>query len=309
MNVVYEQPAKFNRYVDDSIPLTWQRRWQGLKPAMPWVAFWYVTIAEVFSMRRWLAEGVSPDGTDVVFALLAPFPLIALGLLVAEAGLRLQHCSRRILKLREKWVLLKPAKASQVSWKWIRAWRFEPIQDHPELTKLTVLIGPAKPGRWRRCWSMVLASPEQRPDLLAQLRSQQDSADHICEVRVLNQPKSSPKVGRPRRGRALGFAIYLLGVYLLVHGGPLFAFGVVCPKDPGPIIRGREQPVSHPRELLRAWVTTNFSSPAELRRFALIMGGTLTACSVASLVGGSVLMNRSLKRTWAAREAEVLSPT
>ena len=59
MNAIYEQPAEFNRYVDDSIPLTWSYRWRSLKQLIPAVALLYVMLAESLLVRAWpSAQGV-----------------------------------------------------------------------------------------------------------------------------------------------------------------------------------------------------------------------------------------------------------
>jgi hypothetical protein len=308
MNVVYEQPAKFNCYVDDSIPLSWHRRWRSLKPAMPWVVFWYVTMAEILAVRRWLADGLSPSPSDLPFALLTPLLIIALLLLPMEGLLRIRHRSKRVLMLRDRWVSLSPSKVSQVRWKHIRGWRFAPIQNEPELTKLTVLLGPAKQGGWRRCWSMVLVSPRQKDDLVARLESRRDSKDSNYEVRVLTHVPPPPKPDGVRGSFVVGMLVYLLGMFLLLHSVPPLAFGVSGFKEPPRASQSPEPHASQPKERLRAWLAGQFVNAAELRRYLLVIGGALAACSAASMVGGSLLMNRSIRRTWVSREAEVLSP-
>jgi len=305
MNVVYEQPAKFNRYVDESIPLTWGYRWRTLKLVIPAIAFLYLTTAELLAFRLWQDDGLSPG--ELPFVLLAPFSIVPLLLLLVEGAIRTNHRSKRVLKLKDRWVSLSPSRVSRIRWKHIRACRFEPIQNQPGLTKFTVLFGPAKQGGWRRRWSMVLASPEQKDDLLAQVESRRDSKDHNYEVRVLTRPQPAPQPDCARGSMTVGMAVYLLGIFLFVHGAPALAYGALGVKDPPRAGQPLDNPTSQPKERFPTWLITPSSNAAELRRFFLVVGGTLTACSVASLVGGSLLMNRSRKRMWAAIEAEVLS--
>jgi hypothetical protein len=154
---------------------------------------------------------------------------------------------------------------------------------------------------------MVLASPEQKDDLLAQVESRRDSKDHNYEVRVLTRPQPAPQPDCARGSMTVGMAVYLLGIFLFVHGAPALAYGALGVKDPPRAGQPLDNPTSQPKERFPTWLITPSSNAAELRRFFLVVGGTLTACSVASLVGGSLLMNRSRKRMWAAIEAEVLS--
>ena len=122
MNIVYEQPAQFNRYVDETIPRTWSYRWRSLRSLVPAIIFIYVTTAELLALRLWQDDGLSAGELPLV--LLAPLSIVPLLLVSMEALLRIRHRSKRVLKLRDKWISLSPSKVSQVRWEHVRVWRF-----------------------------------------------------------------------------------------------------------------------------------------------------------------------------------------
>jgi hypothetical protein len=108
VDVVYEQPAKFNRHVDESIPLTWRYRWRTFKLILPICFFCYVTMAGALAARTWVSEGLGLD--RVVLILLYSTSIVAGLCLAVEVSLRMHHRTKRVLRLKEKRVSFQPSK-------------------------------------------------------------------------------------------------------------------------------------------------------------------------------------------------------
>jgi hypothetical protein len=48
------QPRALNRYIDDSIPFTWKRRWQAYRMTVPLILFCCAILAPVHLAIMWL---------------------------------------------------------------------------------------------------------------------------------------------------------------------------------------------------------------------------------------------------------------
>ncbi len=75
MKTKFEQPRQLNRFVDDSIPLTWSYRWRILRitgPILVWCGLCGAEMVGLTHVKDWL------DGT--------PSKTVALPLLAAAVG-------------------------------------------------------------------------------------------------------------------------------------------------------------------------------------------------------------------------------
>ena len=87
----FVQPRSLNHYVDDSIPLTLQWRWQALRMSIPLILFCCVIYAPIQLAMMWLEQS-----WDRLNFLLRPFLLFpTFFLLLSEILIRVQQQSRR----------------------------------------------------------------------------------------------------------------------------------------------------------------------------------------------------------------------
>jgi len=267
----FEQPPELNRYVDSTIPLTWAVRWRLLKPGLPLLCVCSLLMVEQAAFRLWLNDRSLLSALPLLLTC-ALFPVIFLPL-VGEVQVRLAHRSKRSINLQAKRVSISPAKYNRIAWKQIRAWRLEPVASGPGLTKLTIDYALGNKGRMRREWSMILRQSDQEHAFLSELEcSRQMGSNGAPVVRCVEQ--TMPQTSKRRVRSVVAFA---LGLYLLLHGLPLFLVGLTPPT------RHSDEPQSNsrfsPKERakLKEMVGRHFSSPQQFHVLLVALGGGLTA--------------------------------
>ena len=135
------QPAVLNKYVDDSIPLRWKKRWETLRLLAP-----LVVVAVLFQVEVILLTGMFEGAPAVGARLLASIiglPAAFLG--IAELSIRQTHWSRRKLRLDRKGVSWSHGNSSaRWKWEWVKAFVFSEIAGEKETRKLTVRVQARK---------------------------------------------------------------------------------------------------------------------------------------------------------------------
>src|ERR1043165_4133492 len=211
----FKQPKELNRFVDDSIPLTWSFRWRSFKRIIPFLVFCSVLSLEAVGLG-WLKNPTSE--TPILSRLLVGgiCPLIFLPLMI-EVTIRMSHLTERILKIDRKGLLLRHSKAYRIHWNCLKEITLEPIAEMPPYAKLEIHYGLSRKSKVLKKWSMVLHRTNDVPLLAVALKN-------LSTNPILVQQLEHARPGeRPRA--APNFAVYLLGTFLLLHGLPLIATG------------------------------------------------------------------------------------
>lgn len=282
-----EQPPALNRFVDDSIPLTWDYRWRALRPGLPLLVFCSFALVELVLFQSWLTDQFNPTQIPR-FLCAALFPGLAI-MLAFELRARFQPRSKRVLILKTKRVSFRPSRQPAMQWEQIRAFQFEPHQGKPQWTKITVEYALGRKGAVSGNWSLIVTKSEDRDALVSLLRSRQDAGPDRFEVRLLSKPATTVRHKAPSM---VGIWLYSFGLYLFMHGFPLLCLAVPIKEEPPRSILRDEQVERKQANKLRRIIGSRFASARELRRFTLIVGGTVTAHALAFLMWGGVLMRR-----------------
>src|ERR1017187_5376256 len=104
-----EQRPELNRFVDPSIPLTWNWRWRQFKMTLPIWLFILAFGVELWLFESWPSNNWHWDRPLVLFGgWLATIILVFGG---AEIQVRIEHRSKRLIKFQDKKIILKPCKS------------------------------------------------------------------------------------------------------------------------------------------------------------------------------------------------------
>jgi hypothetical protein len=113
-----EQKSELNRFVDPSIPLTWQWRWRQFKFVLPIWCFIWACYLEMGITAAWLRDKINSEFiADLVGGL---FIFTAVMWALIEILVRWRQCSKRILRIKDKQIVVSPAKNNIVLWKKLR---------------------------------------------------------------------------------------------------------------------------------------------------------------------------------------------
>jgi hypothetical protein len=303
----FEQPAELNRYVDPTVPLTWAVRWKAIKPVLPMLACCSVLLVEQVAFRLWLQDrSLLSELPLLVVCFLFPAPLI---MVAFEAQVRLSHRAKRRINLEPKRVSINPAKYSRIAWHQITTWRLEPLPNAPRLSKLTVEHCLDRGRKRLREWSIALRQPEQYYEFLSELEFFRQKGVNSAQLVVLPEPLIQ-KVSN-RRLRSMVAAA--LGIYLLLHGLPLFLFGLLPPSGPSNEPRTSRSTATESAKV-KKFVVDTFGSREAFRNFLLTGGGGLSAIGAALYFWGISTPRRTDesgaadKRQAAARPDPILLP-
>src|ERR1051325_11465183 len=127
--MLIEQPRQLNKYVDSTIPLTWEVRWRIIKPSFPLMIYVCVQAVELVAFRLWLSDRNLLENLPLLLA--SAMAILSVLCVVFELLIRTSHCSKRRLKIGRKAVWIKHTKDQRIPWKYITAWQLEPLADAP----------------------------------------------------------------------------------------------------------------------------------------------------------------------------------
>jgi hypothetical protein len=278
-----EQKSELNRFVDQSIPLTWGYRWRQLKMLLPILVFTCVYLLEMGIGRAWLTNKLSFDFILTLFGGCLVLFLFIFGML--EIQNRTGQRSKRVMQIEDKRIIVRPAKNQFIRWKRISKFQLEPIPEAPGLMKLKV-FGLASKKHGRAIWSMVLENPAQVQELIGFLQKRAVEIPTNYQIELLERPAP---MEHPVRFSFLGSSIYLSGMFLLLHGVPmLFATMGRSPHDSD----RNSKPSPEQIAKLHQFILNHFSSKEEFRHFFLTLGSGLTMAGCILLFWGWWLMNR-----------------
>jgi hypothetical protein len=275
-----EQKPELNRFVDPSIPLTWGYRWRQLKMTLPIWIFSWLCFLETALLKAWLADKLSPD---FALTLLGAFLFLLFFIFgIVEVAIRIQQRSKRVMRIDDKSITVKPARNQFIRWKHISKFRFEPITEAQSLTKLSVFGLALKRISRRARWLIVMDSPTQVRELISYLQMKKAAASAVYEIEILENPsQSEASIPFPY----LGMSLYWSGTYLLLHGVPLlfvaFAGG-----------HSDTNTTEEQRNKVGRVIAAYFSNVEQLRHFYVGLGLALTGFGIALLVWGRWLMGR-----------------
>ena len=273
----FVQPRSLNHYVDDSIPLTLQWRWQALRMSIPLILFCCVIYAPIQLAMMWLEQS-----WDRLNFLLRPFLLFpTFFLLLSEILIRVQQQSRRSLKIADDRLIFPfDRHFSWAKFAQVNAFHFEPIPNAPELRIVSINIKSARNNK-TRIWRMVLPLVEINSVLLPELDRRKRDHHHAFSITFAHEPARNQP--RPRLPQPWFIA---LGMALLVYSLPLFLVFSTADRS-----RPQKQNASEHRsekfkltaeakERLRTHLLRHFESYDQLRTFLLFASGTGTFFSI-----------------------------
>ncbi|HTY88490.1 MAG TPA: hypothetical protein VMB80_13565 [Candidatus Acidoferrum sp.] len=287
-----EQKPELNRFVDPSIPLTWDYRWRQIKILLPIWFFSLLLLLEIGLFRAWLADKLQWDRLAVLIVAVPTMFLFVLA--VAEIQTRIQQRSKRVIKVEDQRIILKPAKHSFIRWKQISKFQFEPLLEDSGLMKLKLFLcgRPSKRNSGRAFWSMVLERPTQVQELTDCLQKRRMEAPADFQVEVLEKPLPPEQAGPIP---FLGMSLYWGGVLLLLHGVPLLFIGLT---DGGHHDSENDSDLApNEKAKLGRLILKYFHTIEELRHFYIVAGGVLTVLGLLLLIWGWLLMNRKPQTT------------
>ena len=297
-----EQPAKLNPLVDDTIPLNWCVRWRNLKAVLPLIGFSSVCLVELTFVRLWLAEKVWDSLWSLLFACVFPPLTILIGF---EVETHLRHRRSRRLTLKRSGLQFGSGD-SFCPWRTFAGLRFYPIAGQPHLKRCAVLRKDRHRsiGEWPRV-SLALDAEQQQ----ALVRAVQDyrPAD-LGEIRIEEQQQPARTL-RPGPLFFKAAAIYMLGLYLLLHGGTLMA--VFWPgRKPERSNRTSEFVITERRaEQLADFLVRHFRSKEEFQASAFCAGAILTLAGITSLMAGRSLFRRDRRQRLTGPSCQIPCPT
>lgn len=281
-----EQKSELNRFVDPSIPLTWQWRWRQFKFVLPIWCFIWACYLEMGITAAWLRDKINLEFiADLVGGL---FIFTAVMWALIEILVRWRQCSKRILRIKDKQILVSPAKNNIVLWKKIARFQFEPIPELPETKKLTIFLCDFKKRRQveRPFWMMVLEQPSQVTELASCLEAKRAETDSDFEIISLKEP------AKPIQSKSFPFAgmsFMMAGMYFLLHGIPLL--GVALEKHHDHPDNDRKLG-AHAAAAIKHFVRQHFSNVQELHNFTLQLSISLIVAGLLFYFLGLKLMDR-----------------
>ena len=278
------QPGSLNRYVDASIPLTWTKRWEDWRAALPIIVFCGVVFLPFLSLMALIEQSWEPMQRAVIPLLILPLFI----LFVIEIETRLSQRSKRTLRIKNMQIEFHSYnKARWVQWSEVAAVRFEPILDAADHC-VTLIEFKSRNGKTGRPWSLVLPWNDVKSSLVPELNRQKEAhrSEFVFEFRE-KRSKERPRVRLPM----LWFLA--LSMLLLVYGLPLFGLGVIglarggdgkSAKTEKVEGRGDQKSKFSPEaeERLGRFLAKNIGSVERLSQLFLCVGGVLIIGSLAS---------------------------
>lgn len=280
-----EQNSELNRFVDPSIPLTWQWRWCQIKMTLPIWVFSFACILEMGLFKAWLSDKLS-------FGLLLTwlgYCLFALVLIfgIIEAQVRIRQRSKRVIRFESREILVKPAKNQLIRWNKVAKFQFEPIPEAPDLMKFKLFLRcrPNKKLPTHAYWAMVLQNQSQVQELTRYLQANKTETPTNYEIEILDRPWS-PEYSTPFP--FLGLSLGLGGMYLLLHGVPIL-LAVINRNRHDSDETSKLSPVESAK--LGHFILKHFSSKEQFNHFFLILSISMIIVGILMMALGWRLMN------------------
>ncbi|HZL77275.1 MAG TPA: hypothetical protein VFC17_00295 [Candidatus Limnocylindrales bacterium] len=280
-----EQKSELNRFVDPTIPLTWEYRWAQLKFMLP---AWLLVLAffvEILLFGTWLTGRFWLQLLLVALGGWLAMILFVAGMM--EIQIRARQRSKRVILFNEKGITVKPAKNPFVRWKQILKFQLEPIPEVPGTTALMLYLR-ARPGRkqtQRAFWAMVLENPSQTQDLARYLQTRKSETPTCYEIEILESPGPAEQKS-PAPYLFLGMTLIMGGYFLLIHGGPMLL--AILDRDHHDSGDGQKlSPEAAAR--IQHFIHRHFASKEEFRHFFLTLGIILIVSGVALMILGKWL--------------------
>ena len=113
-----EQRPELNRYVDPSIPLTWEYRWRLLKIIVPMWVFTCAFVTETALYRAWLSDRLTAGFCLTIFGACVFILCVLFG--GNELQVRIRQRSKRTIQFKKKKIVIQPARDRFIPWKKIK---------------------------------------------------------------------------------------------------------------------------------------------------------------------------------------------
>lgn len=272
-----EQKPELNRLADSSFPITWSKRWRAFKLTLPIWIFILVCLGEMSVVRAWFANRLSWDFlSSLVGGLFGGFTVLW-GII--EFQIWFEGRSKRILRVKDKHLIVSPAKHQYIRFKSVAQFQFEPVAEKPSLTKLSIFEHSSKRVPLRRRFVMIIESPAQVRELVQTLEVKRQTVGKDFKIVTLNQPQPPP--AGAKFPLAASMSITFTGFYLILHGLPLIGIALL-PREHD----SSSNLVIDPEQAAKVgqFFAAHFSSVEQLRHFYLGAGSALTIAGLALII-------------------------
>jgi hypothetical protein len=271
--------------VDKTIPLTWQVRWRTIRVGLPLVVFSSVCFAEIIFIQSWCADKMAGVFPWLIFGLLFPPVLLLVAL---EVEVRLRHQQKRRLVLKKRGLVFQPGDSS-CPWRAFAGLRFNPIPEQPHLKRCDVLVTDRrKPFAASPRWSLALDAAQQQALTQAVPIYRPASLGDFCieELQTVDSPIQQYRV--PFKA----VAVYVLGLYLFLHGAPL-TFVFYDSGKPRPREHTSDFVVTERRsKQMGQFIIRHFHSLEEFRAWGFWTGTSLVVLGLSGIGVGSFMLRR-----------------
>ena len=228
-------------------------------------------MTEMVAFRLWLNDESLMENLPLLLGL-AAMPIVLL-FLVQEISLRGTHASKRVLKLGENGVFVKPAKYKSIPWQNVKRWQLQRFSDAVGFCRLTIEYRIGKRSSWPKEWSMALDDSKVRSDFVAVLDVFKQRGLSSAPVTELASSSISSKRRLPtvRTFVAIAFAMFLL-----IHGLPLLFAGLSAPHNAQHSSTSDSSYSIREKAKLRRFISQHFVSLEQFKRFCRVTGGGMT---------------------------------
>lgn len=308
MALLLEEPDELSKYVDAFSPQAWRMVWLRVQLLLPVALYSLLYVWEIVFLAAWGDD----DKTSatlwrlIIVSAVVSFP----GCWLIVAPLRFRKGAKPKIEITPEGIRASSLKFAMVPWERVMFLAIKEMNGAPGLVTLRVqystkplisflqkpifiqlgnkVPGNRRAGQWLQ---LPLADPRQVEPLRGELQRLRQAGK---PVPILNEQRIPPFQIR-------WFYLVFLGLFLMLHGGPLLMIGLLPPTQSDSPLSQREQRMS---EKLRPILTKHFHSRDELRRFYVKTGAVLLGAGATMCAAGFIIPARQRKAWQLAAASE-----
>jgi hypothetical protein len=280
-----EQPANLNYLAAKPLPVNWTSRWKFIRPFLPTLVFFTIVLLENISFKLWQRDMFEISRLWIM--LLLPGFLLVVLLVSNEIKLRKLQ-GNRLLNVFDKGVSFRADGRPFLRWSNVIAFWFEDIPGELEFSKVTVEYFRNRKTKFPCRESLALNKRDQCPALLSELRLLQQQYGLAFRVEL---DKRLP-IRKPLRNPVWGMSLGLAGILFLLNGVPLILVPLAHEKNALHHSESDKNWSPKQKEKFTRFLNVHFSSKAELNRFMIEAGSTLSIIGIGLLIWGTVVQRQ-----------------
>jgi hypothetical protein len=284
-----EQPASFNRYIEEFQELTWSTRLELFKLLQPISVFMGILGLEKVGLQVW--NGAEHSIWSIAALFLTPVWLPMIVLVGNEIQLKIQRQSKRLLKVSDKGIPIGRFERPVIPWSKILAFNFEQIPNAPQFCKLNIQCLPQKRLRNSNQKLMlgnptkiiILEKPTQVEALVSELKllKQKHNLKFSIELDYVSPPPKEPRYA------ILGASLSFAGLFFLLNAMPILVVGFSQSNDEAHL-----HPKTMQHEAFAKFLRSHFSSVTEFKHFLIACGSVLVVVGIALIISAFVIQRQ-----------------